>query len=81
MIVCIVLLGVLAVLTSVKAAPRKKRQILGVIVNGFLGEGYGTSDDSRQSVLNFNLSSLLGITGRGGYSGERHAEEYGRYQG
>jgi len=38
-------LGVLAVLASVEAAPRKKRQILGAILEGLLGGGHGTSDN------------------------------------
>ena len=45
------LLCVVAVVTSVEAAPREKRQILGAILGGLLGGGHGMSVPFVDSFL------------------------------
>ena len=74
------MLGAVAVLGSVEAAPREKRQILGAILENILGEGRGMSDYSHfQSFFFAWRFSCLRITVYGGHSGERFGGEYGRY--
>jgi hypothetical protein len=52
-------LGAVAVLGSVEAAPREKRQILGAILENILGEGRGMSDYSHFQSFFFCLAVFL----------------------